>query len=242
MSSRFYIIIIVLASALRLFAAEDAVRIVRLRGDVRVRRGMEETWVPAGAGMLLKPLDTIFTGEASEAVLSMEDGSRFTLGGNAVLDAGDLRRITERQMFLFLMSQKVGRLTAPDSTAPLHIANVSVVRGSDKRVEAGSSTAADERGWVREKNGARALFDAGYVTNTVVKLHKIMQRYPLADDHGEIQFSLGQAFEALNETGRALDSYNASLEAINRNPDNGKTATDRRAKIEAAQGRLKANP
>jgi hypothetical protein len=231
-----------LATVLSLFSAEDAVRIVRLYGDVQIRRGMEETWSPAGTGMTLKPLDTIFAGEASEAVLALEDGTRFTLGGNAVLDAGDLRRVTERQMFLFLMSQKVGRMTAPDSASPIHIANVSVVRGSDMRAGAGLPSANDERGWMREKNGARALFEAGLTTNTVVKLHKIMQRYPSIEDKGEIQFALGQAFEALNETGRAVDAYSAALEALNRDVETAKPGFERKSKIETALRRLKSNP
>jgi hypothetical protein len=232
----------ILAMALHLFAAEEEIRVVRVRGEVRVRRGMEEAWMPAGAGLTLKPLDTIFTGEASEAVLSLEDGTRFTLGGNAVLDAGDLRRITERQMFLFLMSQKVGRMGAADSSSSIHIANVSVVRGAERRGEAETTAPADESGWVREKNGARALFNAGFTTNAVVKLHKIMQRYPSVDDRGEIQFALGQAFEALSETGRAADAYHAALQALQDETETSKTVLERRAKVEAALTKLRGNP
>ncbi len=241
MHRRIDIIIGVVLAAL-LPAAEADVRIVRVFGDVQVRRGMEETWSPAGAGMMLKILDTIFAGEASEAVLVLEDGTRFTLGRNAVLDVGDLHRITEKQMFLFLMSQKIGRMTAPDSGGSIHIANVSVVRGSDKRAGANPLTAADKRGWMREKNGALALFDAGFATNTVVKLHKIMQRYPSIEDGGEIQFVLGQAFEKLNENGRAMDAYQSSIEAASRGSETKRSALERKAKIEEAMLRLKSNP
>jgi hypothetical protein len=241
MNRRITIMIIVLAAVMRLFPAEDLIRIVGLRGDVRVRRGLDETWSAAETGMLLKPIDTIFSGETSEVILMLEDGPRFTLGGNAVLDADDLRRITERQMFLFLMSQKIGRMTMPDSASPVHIANVSVVRGSDKRAGTGPLLPADESGWVREKNGARALFEAGYVTNTVVKLHKIIQRYPSIEDRGEIQFALGQAFEALNEPGRAFDAYQRALDAVNRGSEMTKQALERKTKIETAMHRIKSS-
>jgi hypothetical protein len=242
MKKRFIYIIIIVMAALRLFAAEDSIRIVGLYGDVKVRRGLDETWSAAEIGMLLGPMDTIFSGEVSEVILLLEDGTRFTLGGNAVLDAGDLHRITERQMFLFLMSQKVGRMAVPDSASSIHIANVSVVRGSDKRAEAGPAPVANERGWVPEKNGAMSLFEAGYVTNTVVKLHKISQRYPSIEDRGEIQFMLGQAFEALNEPGRAFDAYQKALDAVNRGSEMTRYAPDRKAKIEAAMRRLKSSP
>lgn len=217
------------------------VRIVRVRGDVQVRRGMEENWSPAGTGMELKPLDTIFAGEASEAVLLLEDSARFILRNNSVLDAGDLRRITERQMFLFLMSRKIGRITASDSGSgtPIRITNVSVVRGADKSDSTMPSAAADLSNWVREKNGARALFEAGYATNTVVKLNKIIQRYPSLSDGGEIQFGLGQAFETLNETGRAIDAYHTALEQADAGADAPRIA-ERKARIEAAIKRLTA--
>ena len=220
--------------------AEPAVRIAGIRGDVRVRRGLEESWSAAGVGMQLKPLDTIFSGEASEVVLLLEDGTRFTLGGNAVLDVGDLRRITERQMFLFLMSQKVGRIAAPDSASKIHIANVSVVRGSQKQVNPESSANSDPQSWIREKNGAKALLEADLFTNAVVKSHKILQRYPAVLDRGEIQCLLGKAFESLKETGRAVDAYQAALEQVNDCSDASPTMTECKLRIEAALRRLKS--
>jgi tetratricopeptide (TPR) repeat protein len=221
--------------------AEPTVRIVKLHGDVRVRRGLEEAWSPAGVGMPLKPLDTIFSGEASEVVLALEDQSRFILGGNAVLDIGDLRRITERQLFLFLMSQKVSRIAAPDSASAIHITNVSVVRGSQKQIQAEPSLQVDTQGWIREKNGARALLEADYYTNAIVKFYKIMQRYPAVRDKGEIHWYLGQAFEALKETGRAVDAYQTALEQVNDSSLASQPAAERKTLIEAALRRLKSN-
>jgi hypothetical protein len=221
--------------------SEPAVRIASVRGDVRVRRGLEEAWFPAGAGMLLKPLDSVFAGEASEAVLLLEDGTRFSLGGNAVLDVSDLRRITERQMFLFLMSQKVERLAATDSSAAIHIVNVSVVRGSQKQASPEPAPQADVRGWTLEKNGAKALLDADYCTNAVVKFYKILQRHPDVRDGGEIHWLLGRAFEALKETGRAADAYRTALDQTNDGTLKPSETAERRAWLEAALRRLKSS-
>jgi len=225
---------------------DRSVQIVGLRGDVRIRRDVEETWSPAGLGMLLKPLDTIFAGEASEAVLALEDGTRFTLGNNAALDAGDLRRISERQLFLFLMSRKVGQMAAPDSTRSIRIANVSVVRGAQRGKDVSPVSSGERQGWMREKNGAKALLDAGWNANAVVKFCTVLDRYPSFEDSGEIHWYLGLAFEALNETGRATDAYQTALERLNRNSDapglmRGRLL-ERKAGIEAALSRLLSNP
>jgi hypothetical protein len=224
----------------RILFAESPVRVVAVTGDVRVRRGLEESWSPSGAGAELKALDTIFCGEASQAVLALEDGTRFTLGGNALLDVSDLRRITERQLFLFLMSQKIGRITESDSSSVLHITSVSVVRGTQKQIPAGGpSPAADPTLRIREKNGARTLFEAGLVPNAIIKYYRILQRYPSADDRGDIQFNLGRAFEAIHETGRALEAYQEARERLNSGPGTAPQTAERGALIEAALRRLK---
>jgi hypothetical protein len=203
---------------------------------VRVRRGLEEPWSPAAAGTALKPLDTVWCGEASEAVLALEDGTRFTLGGNAMLDASDLRRITERQLFLYMMSRKIGRLTGDDSSGAIHIANVSVVRGSPAASQV-ASTVADPSAWTREKNGARALLSAGFATNAAMKLYRILERHPEVEDQGELHACLGQAFETLNQPGRAIEAYQTALERIS---GNAPPVTERRTRMEAALVRLKA--
>ena len=226
----------------RSMPAEPAVRIAAATGDVRVRRGLEESWTPSGADTELKPLDTILCGEASQAVLVLEDGTRFTLGGNALLDVSDLRRITERQLFLFLMSQKVGRIAASDSSSVLHITSVSVVRGARKETGVEPPPASDLRLWTRERNGARTLFDAGLVPNAIIKYYKILQRYPSADDGGEIHCSLGRAFEAIHETGRASDAYRTAQERLNAPSKADPQSAERRAFIEAALSRLKPDP
>jgi hypothetical protein len=220
--------------------AETGVRIAGLRGDVRIRRGMDETWSAAGLGMWLKPLDTVFSGEASEVVLTLEDQTRFTLGGDAMLDVGDLRRITERQLFLFLMSQKAGRMSAPDSGSAIHITNVSVVRGSQKQLNTAPSPRPDTLTWIREKNGAKALFDAGLLPNAVVKFCTVLQRYPSILDRGEIHSYLGQAFEALKEPGRALDAYQTGLDEVNGCKEPSQPVLERKARIEASINRLRS--
>ncbi len=196
-------------------SAAPAVKIISFSGEVKVRRGVEETWHPAAAGMRLEEIDTILTGEASAVVLETSDGATFRLNSYAILDIADLRKITEREMFLYLMSQKVNQIPARQEKTRLRIGNVSAVHGEPK---AGSSHRAAEKdesqSWIQETNGAKALYEQQYYPNAIVKLHKILAKYPNLEDCGEIHFYLGKAFEALNKPGQAGDAYKVVLERL----------------------------
>jgi len=192
---------------------ETGVKVKSLRGEVRVRRGLEEAWHPAGVGMILEDIDTILTGEVSEVVLVLVEGNLFTLGSNSIIDIGDLRKITERELFLYLMSQKLKRIEKREEKSKLRIENISVVRAERK----GHEIKDDQEKlrsdmWRREINGARALYAQRYYPNTVVKLYKVLEKYSSMDDCGEIHFYIGKSFEALSETGRAIDAYQQVLE------------------------------
>jgi tetratricopeptide (TPR) repeat protein len=215
------------------------VQIEKIKGDIRIRRGLDETWSAARIGLTLKSMDTILSGEASEVILLLDDGSRFRLGGNAILDVSDLHRITERQLFLYLMSQKVENLNNPDSSSAIHITNVSVVRGTQKRFEGEGIRPVGNMDWIRETNGAKALFTAGYFTNAIVKFYKILERYPSVNDEGEVYYYVGQSFEALKEKGRAIDAYQNALTRLN---DSESSGEKERKNVQEALNRLKSDP
>jgi hypothetical protein len=192
--------------------AASAVKIISLSGEVKVRRGVEETWHRAAAGMMLEEIDTILTGEASAVVLETPEGATFRLNSYAILDIADLRKITEREMFLFLMSQKVNQIPPRQEKTRLRIGNVSVIHGESKAEPSRRTAEEESQIWVQESNGAKALYDQRYYPNTIVKLHKILAKYPNLEDCGEIHFYLGKAFEALSKPGQARDAYKIVLE------------------------------
>ncbi|MFZ5514991.1 MAG: hypothetical protein ACOY90_00025 [Candidatus Zhuqueibacterota bacterium] len=193
--------------------AQHTVKIVRLSGAVNVRPGVEETWQPAAPGQILEEIDTIITGPDGRVELLTHDGKTFTLYSNSSLDVLDIRHITEKELFLFLMSKKVERIEPRKEKTQLKVGNVSVVHGEARtRNEEAASPASDSDKWAWEKNGARALYDQQFYPNTIVKLHKILGKYPDIEDCGEIHFYLGKSFEALNKNGQALDAYDEAIQ------------------------------
>ena len=111
----------------------------------------------------------------------MNNGQIFKLISNAQIDINDLRKISEKEMMLFLMAKKINRIKPRSQRTPLRVGNVSVVHGEKKRTTTELMIKDDtEDDWIlKETNGAKALFDHKYYTNTVVKLNKILTKYSL---------------------------------------------------------------
>ena len=67
-------------------------RLVRIEGDVRVKRAGQFLWEKASDQMLLEASDQIRTGADGSAQLVYFDGSVMTLGSGTLLELRDLHR------------------------------------------------------------------------------------------------------------------------------------------------------
>ncbi len=210
MKARTFLTVFILVNFSQVTWAETKVKIAKASGEVKIRRGVEETWHPASAGTRLDEIDSILTGEGASVVLETPDGKTFELGSNSILDIADLRRISERELFLFLMSKKINQIEPRQEKTKLRIGNVNVVHGELKSNPQNTGNSVNEL-WVFEKNGAKALFAHDYTTNAVLKLNKILRKYPNLNDCGEIHSYLGKGFEKLNKPGQAIDAYQTAI-------------------------------
>ncbi len=196
-------------------SAPANVKIISASGTVQVRRGMEEDWQQAKVGMSLKEIDTIMVGEGGSTTLELENAVRFTLGSMSMLDIGDLRSITERELFLFLMSEKISNIEAEGEKPKLHIENVSVVRADNKNKQSDSDRNIEPHDMSKmEINGAKALYEQEYYPNAIMKLHRILNKTITEDAVVHAFFYLGKSFESIDETGRAVEAYKATLKYL----------------------------
>jgi hypothetical protein len=225
--------ILIIIALVQIASASPTAKILSMSGEVKLRRGLDENWQPAASGMLLELLDTILTMEGN-VVLEMEEGITFRLGSNSIIDIGDLRKITKREMFLYLMSEKVDKIKPRNQKTPLRVGNVSVVHGELKAESSDNGGDQHSQMWIKEFNGAKALYDQEFYPNTIVKLYKIQNKYPDINDCGEIHYYLGKTFEIINEPGQAVDAYQIIIE---RHEDCN--SSDCKRRIEEAQHAIK---
>ena len=203
---KYLLIMLLLGALVRL--VHPSVTVENLNGDVRIRRGMSETWESARQGEELDLLDTILTGEG-RVVLKRSDGSTFTLGSNSILDISELRSISRREMFLYVMSQKVQNIKTDGDSSKLQNPNVTAVHGEKKSGQTVQAAKLDK--WLLELNAARAMLDQELYPNSVIKCHKILNRYSDIHDCGTVSYTLGRSFEQLDEPGQAIDHYQKAI-------------------------------
>lgn len=201
-------LIIALMLLLEAHWAFAGAKVMKISGNVKVRRGLEEAWQNAAVGMLLEDIDTILTGANAEVVLETADMTEFRLGESSFLDISDLRKITKQEMFMYLMSKKVQKIEPGEGKTKLRIGNVSVVHGESKvTTESAPASSSDPNFWIKEKNGAIALQEQKFYPNAIIKIHKILDKYDSIQDCGELQYYLGKSFEQIENTGQAIDAY-----------------------------------
>ena len=228
MIKKILIILICFSLLAQVALTENKVKIIKISGDVKIRRGVEENWQAAKIGMLLEEIDSILTGETAEVFLQIHDGTTFKLGSYAILNISDLRKISEKELFLYLMSKKINKIEQRNEKTRLRIGNVSVVHGESKAESSGSSNNNSEPNlWIQEVNGAKALHNQKFYPNTIVRLHKILDKYTDIQDCGEIHFYLGKSFEAINKSGQAANAYQLVLNRYSEQTCNNDAAKGR---------------
>lgn len=241
MSTRkqFFMTLVFCVFGMHQVSAGAVVHIEHVRGEVQIRRGVQEKWQPAHAGMRLKEIDTILTGETGQVTLRLQSDRHFVLGPNAILDISELRRITKRELFLYLMSEKVNRLPSPGKHSKPRIGNVSVLHGESKMPASPREAGATPELYRFQLNGARALYGQKYYPNAVIKLTRLSKMFAAVDDCGERLFLLAETYTALGMQGEAIDAYQQTLQAIQARDCAGREAAVRRRAAESALNSLK---
>jgi hypothetical protein len=219
--------------------ANMVVTISTLKGEVKIRKGLNENWNKAQKGMILEDIDTIMTGSDGETSLVLDNGKNFKLGANALLDIGDLRTILEQDLFLYLMSDKIDKLKPADKKAKVKIGNVSVVHGSSAEKDSVTENGNMNLLINREKNGAIALYENGFYPNAIVKMHKILNDHDQLKNCGELYFLMGKSFEAIDKKGQAIDHYKLAIKNYSTSNCDGLTYRDWYSDAEKALERLK---
>lgn len=199
-------------------ALADDIRVQNARGEVSVRHGVTEAWVPAASGDLLRPHDSMKTGGTGTAVLSvaMAAGVKtIEVPPDVIVDMSDIRDLTREDLMLKLTMEKVRGSSYQWNESDPAVPNAGVIHGSKKG--AGRELTENElRTGRMQLNGARVLFEYGFYSTCVLRSMEIFRMYPDLSGSFEDRLRVAQALERAQLNGEAVSEYGtiAGLEGL----------------------------
>ena len=203
---------LIIASAfLTAQALGEGITVQSTRGEVSVRHGVTEGWMPVGAGDLLRPRDSMRTGGTGAAVLSvaMAAGTKtITLPSEVIVDMSDIRDLSQEELMLKLTMEKVRGSTYQWNESDPAIPNAGVIHGSQKK-SSRELTENEPMTGRMQLNGARVLFENGFFSTCVLRSMEVFRLYPDLSKSFEDRLMVAQALERAQLNGEALSEYGA---------------------------------
>lgn len=186
------------------WAVASGIVVQKVQGEVSVRQGVVEIWVPLKAGTRLGPEATIRTGTRSSALLTMP-GKTVHLPAQVIVDVSDIRNLSQEELMLKLTMQKVRESPYQGKGDQPGIPNAAIVHGTDAP---GSSGLAENDAATGELllNGTRALFDNQFYSTCALKTLDVLRRYPSLKTF-ETGWLAAEALEKAGLKGEALNAF-----------------------------------
>jgi hypothetical protein len=191
----------------------------KVRGEVAVRQGVTEVWSRVATGDVLKPDDTMKTGEKGSAVILVPDAAgngaakRIALPPQVIVDMSDIRQLSQEELMLKLAMEKVRSSSYHWKADELNIPNAAVVHGTDR---GGGETLIenDIRIGILQMNGTRVLFENGYYPTCALKAMEVFRLYPALGERFENRLLVAEALERAELKGEALHEYGGILKLV----------------------------
>ncbi len=187
-------------------AKGEGIVLKKVSGDVHVRHGVAEVWTKIAVGDVLKPDDTMKTGEKGLALLVVNGGKRISLPPEVIVDVSDIRDLTQEELMLKLTMEKVRASSYQWKNDEMNVPNAKIVHGADRTPTQPLTENQLEIGRF-EWNGTKVLYDNGYYSTSALKAMDVLRRYPPLGEKFENRLLIAQALERANLRGEALSEY-----------------------------------
>jgi hypothetical protein len=175
-----------------------------VKGIVEVRRGVSEEWRKVKVGDLLKPEDSMRTGENSSATVEIET-SRMVVPPMTIIDFSDLRQLS-REDFLLQLAMENILAVPPRDRDEIEIPSATVLHGANREKEK-APVYSDETVGRMQLQGAKVLFDNAYYATSILKAKATLRSYPDLRSDFDARITVALAFEKLKLDNEAITEY-----------------------------------
>jgi len=182
------------------------VKIISLNGNVAVRHGIQEEWVSAAVGDILKPDDSIESGKNSSITLLVDGRTKITIPESVIIDISDLRVVTQDELLLKIAMESIRAIPRDKSDDELYIPRITTVHGENRGSVSNKITLSTEIG-LKQLKGSKILFDNKYYATSILRAKEVFRIYPELKTKTEFHLMVAEAFEKLNLLEEALNEY-----------------------------------
>jgi hypothetical protein len=201
---RFRLMCIILICLFSVPALAKDITVKAVRGTVEVRRGVSEEWTKAKVGDLLKPEDSMRTGENSTATLET-DARRILVPPMTIIDFSDFRQMSQEDFLLKLAMENI-LAVPPRDRDDIEIPAAAVLHGANKEKE-NAPVYSDETTGRMQLQGAKVLFDNAYYATSILKSKATFRGYPDLRSDFDARITVALAFEKLKLNNEAITEY-----------------------------------
>jgi hypothetical protein len=197
--------------ALPVWPADGDLMIESVYGSVQIRHGVEENWVRAAGGMVLRPEDSIRTGSESRVVLRHDDGTVYRIPEETIVDGTDFREMDRDELLLRLAMEDM--LSVPDRIDDeWPIPRTTVLHGSPRGRTGNGSFEADVALAEYRINGARYLIGQNYSGSAILKIRQTLRIYPEGEFRIGAMLLAGESLERMSLYEEAARYYRTALD------------------------------
>ena len=182
------------------------IKIVAVKGDVQVRRGVNEQWLPAASGDVLKPEDSMKSGKKSSAVIVIDGKNKIAVPELVIIDCSDLRKLTQEQLLLMLAMESVRSVPTERRQDELTIPRTTTIHGESQEAITPTTPTHSKAGFL-QLNGTKVLYSQGFYATCVLKAKEVFRLNPDLMNMIEMRFMVANAFERMELNGEALGEY-----------------------------------
>ena len=186
-------------------------KLTGMKGDVAIRHGVSEQWVPLAPGDVLKPDDSIRLGKRASATIHTDGSRKLQIPEMTVLDLSDLRMLTQEELLLKLTMERVREIPDKGRENDFTIPRTTTIHGENKDVVKTKVVPANASAGMMQLNGVKVLYSNGFYATSVLKAKEIFRLIPETAKMIDVRLTVASALEKMNVNGEALSEY-TSLE------------------------------
>jgi len=201
------VLTLVLVAAVTMYAD---VKIVSFKGNVQVRRGINEHWQQVSVGDVLKPEDSIKMEKQSSAVIIIDGKLRLEIPDQVIVDLSDLRNLTQQELLLMLAMERVRSVGPQKRDDDLLVPRTTTMHGSNREPLPSAKPPVPSMSQM-QLNGTKVLYEHGFYATCVIKSKEIFRTNLEMLKNFDARLRVAGALEQMNLIGETLEEYSGLL-------------------------------